>query len=581
MPKIPLYEQQQQISGKYAGRMLDLSPEIQAIGEIASIESRGIRDLTKGIQKLDANFKKLKVESDVADADTKMLDFDLRLGKAKQEFLLNKDKDGNQNLFKDLEEKVIIPLQEKFLKELEEQNYTSSARKLIFPKVNADFASQIQTQRVNVFEVETKERIGKISEAAQLQIAGANTNPIELYSDNPSIKETGLVKKQAGLDTYDAGVAQIESLVQANYIDRATANEMIAAGNENYFSTKVANVTSRDYREKLEQDPRWAKLKPTTQANLLIQARDNFAKYNKETTATNIRLIQEEIKADRLTLDQLEQAEIPNDLKPGFKIEIEDKLSQATQDYYLKKGEDDIINLEEIDTKIQTLLSGQYGENGYQYFTEIFNEITGSTTLPTNLKTDRIDMLVDFMSSSEGFNSFIMSEGGEVYSPDVKWAWDTYWTIYEDAITNMPIGRKGRQLDSVLTDFHTFIKSQRTAGGQAPEEFTGRGPARMAYLNEQKKFQEVKDRLGQKEGIFEINENNEVVANEKNKQILSAWISNNFSDYKRYIGNKYYNERLGIMSPSFAPTNFTTVYDRESPDLLIKRWQDFGEKKVK
>ena len=548
MPKIPLVEQQEQASQEYGSAKLDLSPEIRAIGEIANIENQGEANLVKGLQKLDNNMKKLKAESDIADADIKSLEFGTSLEQKKAEFL------KNGGAFTDIEKEVIIPAQQEFGKTLETQGYSKTSSQLIIPKIRADFQNQIQTQRINVIEYNTKQHVSKISKAAQLQIVSADTS---------STDET---LKASALEVYNGGVNEINGMVKSNYITQEQADELISTANESYFKRKIETVTSKEDISNLQLDGRWSEMSGTTQRSLLVDARDNYFEYHKETVADNITKIEALIEDNKFSLDQLEAADIPEEYKPGLREQIELNLENASADFY--ETDDTDINLEDIDKKIKKLLGGEYGKNGGDQFLSIFNEITSSKDLPSTLKASRVDMLIDFTKSQNGFNAFIMSDGGGGYTEDVKWLWDTYWTTYEDAITNMPVERRGRDFNDALTNFAQFIKDQKQAGGRIPEDASYDQRSRIRHKQSLADYEEIRKKLGEDTGILEQNDKGQIVAGEKNRQVLNKWINNQFNTYLKYRSKKYFNERLGIFTPMGAETTFSVFVD---PVLELKR----------
>lgn len=548
MPKIPLYQQQQQASQEYGAAQLDLSPEIRAVKEIANIKNQGEANLVKGIQQLDNNMKKLKTESDIADADVLSLQFGTELEQAKADFL-----EGG-GAFSDIEKEVIIPQQKAFASKLEEKGYSNSASRLIIPKIQADFQNQIQTQRINVIEYNTKQHVSKIGKAAQLQILSADTS------------STDELLRASALEVYNNGVNEINGMVTSNYITQEQADELISTANESYFKRKIETVTSKEDIANLQLDGRWSEMSGTTQRSLLIEARDNYFEYHKETVADNITKIEALIEDGKFTTDQLEVADIPDEYKPGLRTQIELNEENATAEFY--ETEDTDIDLEEIDTKIKKLLNGEYGQKGGDQFITIFNDITSSKDLPSTLKASRVDMLIDFTKSQNGFNAFIMNKGGAGYTADVKWLWDTYWTTYEDAITNMPAERRGRDFNEALTNFAQFIKDQKHAGGRIPEDTSYDTRSRIRHKQALADYEEVRKKLGEDTGILEQNDKGQIVAGEHNRQVINKWMNNQFSEYLKYRSKKYFNKRLGIFTPMGAETTFSVYKD---PVLELKR----------
>ena len=467
MPKIPLFQQQSRVSDQAPGVQYDASAEIKALGQVADSIAGGIENLGAGVQKGIERYEKLKDEAAESEANQLMLDFQNQMLLDKEK-VLREDPDIG---FMNYEEKYLQPKINAFRNVLQNRGYSDRVIGRIMERADMDFGNMIKAERIDRVQKSTANYIATIQEEASLKMLSGDT------------------------EKYDAGVDQLNQMVEAGYITTAKRDQFVSETNKAYFESKAKSATTLDQINQITEDPRFNAMSESDQGMVLQIANEAATKYYNETIATNIAEAEKMLNAGLLDFDQLEALDIPDAQKAGMRQVIEQQIRKLRGDYV---DVEDAVDLDVLDSRIQKLWSGTFKGDSVEEFNDIFNVITTSN-MPEQLKAAYQEEILDAMRTPQGFNVFVKGNKEGLYDSDDAWVWENYWNMYDDATTFMPRDLKKGDMVLKRQAIMNFIKEGRKAvTGKEPEVTAQRGTTRMKQIRARDEFREFVGRTEEK-----------------------------------------------------------------------------------
>ena len=530
MPKIPLFQQQSRVSDQAPGVQYDASAEIRALGEVADSIAGGIENLGAGVQKGIERYEMLKDEAAESEANQLMLDFQNQMLLDKEK-VLREDPDIG---FMNYEEKYLQPKINAFRNVLQNKGYSDRVIGRIMERADMDFGNMIQAERLDRVRKSTANYIATIQEEASLLMLSGDT------------------------EKYDAGVDQLNQMVEAGYITTVTRDNFISDTNKAYFESKAKSATTLDQINALTEDPRYNSMSESDQGMVLQIANEAATKYYNETIATNIAEAEKMLNAGLLDFDQLEALDIPDAQKAGMRQVIEQQIRKLRGDYV---DVEDAVNLDVLDSRIQKLWSGTFKGDSVEEFNDIFNVITTSN-MPEQLKAAYQEEILDAMRTPQGFNVFVKGNKESLYDSDDAWVWENYWNMYDDATTFMPRDLKKGDMVLKRQAIMNFIKEGRKAViGKEPEVTIERGTGRMKQITARDEFRATAARAEQAGSArLQFDNDGNLVDNIHNRNVVYDFINEQFGEYLEYKTKVMFQKAFGVNTPLARPTIFEEYY---------------------